>query len=109
MENTVTKPGFRKKFLGDKAFLQNGTCNCNTHYDTEMVSLIFVSLLDNIMIGRIGTEQMSGAAIVKSAPFLYTIFVCLEACPVLEFLQLSTQARRIMKGYVRHFATNYGW
>ena len=59
MENTVTKPGFRKKFLGDKAFykmvlaiaipimIQNGITN-------------FVSLLDNIMIGRIGTEQMSG-------------------------------------------------
>ena len=107
MENTVTKPGFRKKFLGDKAFykmvlaiaipimIQNGITN-------------FVSLLDNIMIGRIGTEQMSGAAIVISF-FLYTIFVCLEACPVLEFLQLSMQVRRIMKGYVRHFATNYGW
>ena len=64
MENTVTKPGFRKKFLGDKAFykmvlaiaipimIQNGITN-------------FVSLLDNIMIGRIGTEQMSGAAIVN--------------------------------------------
>ena len=96
MENTVTKPGFRKKFLGDKAFykmvlaiaipimIQNGITN-------------FVSLLDNIMIGRIGTEQMS------------TIFVCLEACPVLEFLQLSMRVRRIMKGYARHFATNYGW
>ena len=107
MENTVTKPGFRKKFLGDKAFykmvlaiaipimIQNGITN-------------FVSLLDNIMIGRIGTEQMSGAAIVISS-FLYTIFVCLEACPVLEFLQLSMRVRRIMKGYARHFATNYGW
>lgn len=83
MENTVTKPGFRKKFLGDKAFykmvlaiaipimIQNGITN-------------FVSLLDNIMIGRIGTEQMSGAAIVNQL-LLYTIFVCLEACPVLEF------------------------
>ena len=56
MENTVTKPGFRKKFLGDKAFykmvlaiaipimIQNGITN-------------FVSLLDNIMIGRIGLAQ----------------------------------------------------
>ena len=107
MENTVTKPGFRKKFLGDKAFykmvlaiaipimIQNGITN-------------FVSLLDNIMIGRIGTEQMSGAAIVNQLLFVYNL-VCLEACPVLEFLQLSTQARRIMKVCARHFATNYGW
>ena len=72
MENTVTKPGFRKKFLGDKAFykmvlaiaipimIQNGITN-------------FVSLLDNIMIGRIGTEQMSGAAIVNQLLFVYNL------------------------------------
>ena len=51
-----------KKYIGDKAFykmvltislpmiIQNGFTN-------------FVSLLDNIMVGRIGTEQMSGVAI----------------------------------------------
>ena len=77
MENTVTKPGFRKKFLGDKAFykmvlaiaipimIQNGITN-------------FVSLLDNIMIGRIGTEQMSGAAIVNQLLFVYNL--CLLDC-----------------------------
>lgn len=107
MENTVTKPGFRKKFLGDKAFykmvlaiaipimIQNGITN-------------FVSLLDNIMIGRIGTEQMSGAAIVNQLLFVYNL--CLfGGVSGAGILQLSTQARRIMKGYVRHFATNYGW
>ena len=81
MENTVTKPGFRKKFLGDKAFykmvlaiaipimIQNGITN-------------FVSLLDNIMIGRIGTEQMSGAAIVNQLLFVYNLclFGGVSAC-----------------------------
>ena len=98
MENTVTKPGFRKKFLGDKAFykmvlaiaipimIQNGITN-------------FVSLLDNIMIGRIGTEQMSGAAIVNQLLFVYNL--CL-------FGGVSG-AGRIMKVCARHFATNYGW
>ena len=54
----------RKKLIGDKAFykmvlaiavpimIQNGITN-------------FVNLLDNIMVGRVGTEQMSGGAIVK--------------------------------------------
>ena len=72
MENTSVKAGFRKKFLGDKAFykmvlaiaipimIQNGITN-------------FVSLLDNIMIGRIGTEQMSGAAIVNQLLFVYNL------------------------------------
>lgn len=55
---------FRKKFLGDKAFykkiltiavpimLQNGITN-------------FVVFLDNIMIGQLGTNQMSGVSIVN--------------------------------------------
>ncbi len=62
----------RRKFIGDKAFykmilaiavpimIQNGITN-------------FVSLLDNIMIGRIGTEQMSGVAIVNQLLFVYNL------------------------------------
>ena len=42
--------------------LQNGITN-------------FVSLLDNIMIGRVGTEQMSGAAIVNQLLFVY--YLCM--------------------------------
>ncbi|MBP3873768.1 MAG: MATE family efflux transporter [Lachnospiraceae bacterium] len=65
---------FRKKYIGDKAFysmlmsiavpimIQNAITN-------------FVSLLDNIMVGRIGTEQMSGVAIVNQIMFIF--FLCL--------------------------------
>lgn len=35
----------------------------------------FVSLLDNIMVGRVGTEQMSGVAIVNQLMFIY--FLCI--------------------------------
>lgn len=60
------------KFIGDKAFyktvlliavpimIQNGITN-------------FVGLLDNIMIGQIGTEQMSGVAIVNQLLFVYQL------------------------------------
>ena len=63
-----------KKLFGDKIFykmvltvavpimIQNGITN-------------FVSLLDNIMVGRIGTEQMSGVAIVNQLLFIYMISV----------------------------------
>lgn len=73
METTQTvKHSFIRKFIGDKAFykmvlaiavpimIQNGITN-------------FVSLLDNIMIGRIGTEQMSGVAIVNQLLFVYNL------------------------------------
>ena len=66
------KTGFLHKFIGDKAFykmvlaiavpimIQNGITN-------------FVGLLDNIMIGRIGTEPMSGVAIVNQLIFVYNL------------------------------------
>ena len=64
----------RKKFIGDRKFykmvmavavpimIQNGITN-------------FVSLLDNIMVGRVGTEQMSGVAIVNQLLFVY--YLCI--------------------------------
>lgn len=65
---------FKEKYIGDKNFyrallivvvpliIQNAITN-------------FVSLLDNIMIGRIGTEQMSGVAIVNQLLFVFNIGV----------------------------------
>lgn len=65
---------FRQKFIGDRAFyrmaflvaapmiIQNGITN-------------FVALLDNIMVGRIGTEQMSGVSIVNNLLFVFNIFI----------------------------------
>lgn len=62
------------KYIGDRAFyamvlgvvvpimVQNGITN-------------FVSLLDNIMVGRVGTEQMSGVAIVNQFVFVYNLAI----------------------------------
>ena len=59
-----------RRFIGDRAFylkvmgiaipiiIQNGITN-------------FVSLLDNIMVGQIGTEQMSGVAIINQLFFVF--------------------------------------
>nr|MCR4907725.1 MATE family efflux transporter [Lachnospiraceae bacterium] len=65
---------FKRKFIGDRQFyamvlrvavpimIQNGITN-------------FVSLLDNIMVGQIGTEQMSGVAIVNQLLFVYILCI----------------------------------
>ncbi len=64
----------RNKFIGDRAFyrmvlsvavpimIQNGITN-------------FVSMLDNIMVGQIGTEQMSGVAIVNQLLMVYNLCI----------------------------------
>src|SRR5574344_1603835 len=63
-----------KKFIGNKQFY-------------KMVALIvlpivvqngittFVGLLDNIMVGAIGTEQMSGVSIVNQLVFVYNLCI----------------------------------
>lgn len=64
----------KDKLIGDRYFykmilaiaipimVQNGITN-------------FVSLLDNIMVGQIGTEQMSGVAIVNQLIFVYNLCI----------------------------------
>ena len=63
-----------KKFIGSKAFykmvlvmvvpmvIQQGITN-------------FVSLIDNIMVGRLGTEAMSGVAIVNQLLFVFNVSI----------------------------------
>ena len=63
---------FFKRFIGDKNFykmvltiavpiiIQNGISN-------------FVNMLDNIMVGQVGTEQMSGVAIVNQLMFIFNL------------------------------------
>ncbi len=63
---------FREKFIGDRKFyamvlavavpimLQNGLTNV-------------VSLLDNMMVGRVGTDQMSGVSIVNQLMFIVNL------------------------------------
>ena len=63
-----------KKLIGDRSFyrmvmavampimLQNGITN-------------FVSMLDNIMIGALGTTQMNGAAIANQLIFIFNLCI----------------------------------
>lgn len=76
MDNTITINGkFKiKNLIGNKEFykkllaialpimLQNGITN-------------FVGMLDNIMVGRVGTEQMSGVSIVNQ--LLFILMLCI--------------------------------
>lgn len=65
---------FKRKFIGDRAFyklvltivapiiIQNSISN-------------FVNLLDNIMVGQVGTDQMSGVAIANQLIFVFNLFL----------------------------------
>ena len=65
---------FIKKYVGDKRFyktvlavavpviIQNGITN-------------LVTLLDNVMVGRLGTEAMSGVSIVNQFVFIFNLLI----------------------------------
>ncbi len=65
---------FRQKYIGDKAFYGN-----LLHILLPMVVqqgiTQFVNLLDNIMVGRLGTTPMSGVAIVNQIVFIFNLSI----------------------------------
>ncbi|MCR4586566.1 MAG: MATE family efflux transporter [Lachnospiraceae bacterium] len=70
----MEKKSLKKRYIGDRAFygmilaiavpimVQNGISN-------------FVSLLDNLMIGRVGTNALSGVAISNQLIFVYYLLI----------------------------------
>ena len=65
---------FFKKFIGTKAFYKN--------LFAVMVPILvqnsitnFISLLDNIMVGQVGTEQMSGVSIVNQLLLMFNLCI----------------------------------
>ena len=65
---------FLKKFIGDKAFYKMAI---KVTLPIMLQNLItnFVSLLDNLMVGALGTEQMSGVSIVNQLLFIFNLAI----------------------------------
>ena len=65
---------FRQKFIGDADFYERVLFLAVPMIIQNAVTS-FVSFLDNIMVGQIGTEQMSGVAIVNQLIFVFNICI----------------------------------
>lgn len=65
---------FKKTFIGDKDFYRKIILLALPMILQNAVTS-FVSFLDNIMVGQIGTEQMSGVAIVNQLLFVFNICI----------------------------------
>lgn len=63
-----------KKLVGDRAFYQK-LFAIMTPVLIQNVITNFVSLLDNIMVGQVGTEPMSGVAIVNQLLFVFNLCI----------------------------------
>lgn len=65
---------FREKFIGDKTFYKRIILLALPMIAQNAITS-FVNFLDNIMVGMIGTEQMSGVAIVNQLIFVFNICI----------------------------------
>lgn len=65
---------FKEKFIGDKNFYGR-VLSLAIPLIVQNAITSFVSFLDNIMVGQIGTEQMSGVAIVNQLMFVFNICI----------------------------------
>lgn len=63
-----------KKYIGDRIFYKNVIFMVLPMILQNLVTN-FVSLIDNIMIGQIGTEQMNGIAIINQFIFVFNITI----------------------------------
>lgn len=68
------KESFRKKYFGDRAFYKMIMAIA---FPIIIQSLMTnaVNLLDNVMVGRLGTDQMTGVAIVNQLFFVFNLAV----------------------------------
>lgn len=65
---------FRNKYIGDRKFYSH-ILSIAIPMILQNVVTNFVSLLDNIMVGLVGTEQMSGVAIVNQFMFIFNLSI----------------------------------
>lgn len=95
---------FKEKYIGDAAFykrylylalpmiLQNAITN-------------LVSFLDNIMVGQLGTEQMSGVAIVNQLIFVYNLAI-FGAASAASIFGAQYSFTELMQFYMQDYSLN---
>ncbi len=64
----------RKKYIGDRRFYGN-LLRIMVPMIVQQGITQFVNLLDNVMVGRLGTEPMSGVAIVNQIVFIFNLTI----------------------------------
>ena len=64
----------RRKFVGDRAFYKMALAIAVPIMIQNGITQ-FVSMLDNIMVGRVGTEQMTGVSIANTLLFVFNLCI----------------------------------
>lgn len=68
------KSNFRTKYFGDKNFYKM-IMAIALPIIIQSIMTNFVNLLDNVMVGRLGTDQMTGVAVINQLFFVFNLAV----------------------------------
>lgn len=90
-EGTIS---LKNKFFGDKAFYKMILAIAVPIIIQNLLTNL-VSMADNIMVGQLGTDQMSGVAIINQLFFVFNLLV-LVVCQVPVFFPHSILVRKTM-------------
>ena len=74
IKESIMKGRLKEKYIGDKAFYRRYLLLALPMIVQNAITNL-VSFLDNIMVGQLGTEQMSGVAIVNQLIFVYNLAI----------------------------------
>lgn len=90
----------RHKYIGDKAFYKHVLYMVIPMILQNLVTN-FVSMVDNIMVGQLGTAPMSGVSIVNQFVFVATL-QSLVLYPAPAYTGLNTLAKAITRDRSLH-------
>ena len=94
---------FKEKYIGSASFYKRYLCLALPMILQNAITNL-VSFLDNIMVGQLGTEPMSGVAIVNQLIFVYNlaIFGAVSAASILEKGTIRDICIPSGSSYMRH-------
>ena len=75
---------FKDKYFGDKNFYKM-TLTIAIPIIIQNLLTNLVSMADNIMVGQLGTNQMSGVAIINQLFFVFNLLVFLSRTSIYSF------------------------
>ena len=92
---------FKEKYIGDRAFYKRYLYLALPMIVQNAITNL-VSFLDNIMVGQLGTEQMSGVAIVNQLIFVYNLAI-FGAVSAASIFGAQYYGKRNHKGHMYSF------
>ena len=92
---------FKEKYIGDRAFYKRYLYLALPMIVQNAITNL-VSFLDNIMVGQLGTEQMSGVAIVHQLIFVYNLAI-FGAVSAASIFGAQYYGKRNHKGHMYSF------